>query len=281
MSPSAISPVPAPVRAPVLASVKALTFDVFGTAVDWRSSVVEELTLRAHRKQSSNLPEFLRLRLQSLTETDWGRFAQEWRNSYMQFVKAFNPETDPWKTIDEHHRDSLPVLLESWGLEGLYTATEVQSLSMVWHRLNPWPDVVDGLAMLKEMGLALATLSNGNEELIWDLADFGGLEFDRLFCAETFRLYKPHPETYLGAVRKMGFEPGEVAMVACHLKDLKGARECGLRTVYVERRGEEEWDKEGVEFEEARDWVDLWVGEEDVGGFVTMASRLLNAMQYT
>ncbi|KHN96675.1 haloacid dehalogenase, type II [Metarhizium album ARSEF 1941] len=263
---------------PPLTSIKALAFDVFGTTVDWRSSVTEELTLRAYRKRSASPSPALKDRLDGLDEDDWGRFAQAWREAYIQFVKSFDPERDAWKSIDEHHRDSLVELLEAWGLQGLFTDAEIDSLSLVWHRLVPWPDAVDGLARLRDSGkLVLATLSNGNTGLVRDLNDFGGLGFHRLFCAETFRAYKPRPETYLGAAREMGLEPEQVAMVACHMGDLKAAKACGLKTIYVERPGEEAWDKEGDEFRAARNWVDLWIGEEHAG-FVTMADRLLDVL---
>jgi 2-haloacid dehalogenase len=271
MSPGTIAP---------LSAIKALTFDIFGTTVDWRSSVVEELTLRAHRKQSSDLPAAQKERLQQLNEHDWARFAQTWRNTYVRFVAAFNPERDQWRTIDEHHRDSLAELLAEWGLGDVYTDAEIQSLSMVWHRLAPWPDTTDGLERLRGSGkLVLATLSNGNRELVADLNDFGALGFGELFCAETFRAYKPRPEVYLGAVSRMGLEPAQVAMVACHMGDLKAARACGLRTIYVERPEEEAWDKEGEEFRAARDWVDLWIGQADSDGFNTMAEKLLEVLQ--
>ncbi|KJK75980.1 hypothetical protein H634G_08736 [Metarhizium anisopliae BRIP 53293] len=271
-----------PATVPPLSSVRALTFDVFGTTVDWRSSVTEELALRAHRKRSSNPPPALKDRLDGLSEDDWGRFAQAWRDTYVRFVGSFDPEQDAWKTIDEHHRDSLVELLETWGLGGLYTDAEVSSLSLVWHRLAPWPDTVDGLAKLRDGGkLVLATLSNGNTDLVRDLDDFGGLGFHRLFCAETFRAYKPRPETYLGAAREMGLEPAQVAMVACHMGDLKAAKACGLRTIYVERPREEAWDKEGEEFTAARNWVDLWIGEEDVNLKVKFSAQFDNGGQRT
>lgn len=268
MSPGTVSP---------LAGVRALTFDIFGTAVDWRASVTEELVLRAHRKASSGSP--LPERLQSLQEGDWARFAQEWRNAYLHFVKTFDPHRDEWKSVDEHHRDSLKELLAAWSLAGLYTDSEIQSLSLVWHRLSPWPDAAPALSRLKASGrLRLATLSNANTDLIRDVVDFAGLEFDELFCAETFRAYKPRPETYLGAARQLRLAPGQVAMVACHLKDLRAARDCGLRTIYVERPDEEEWDKNGEEFRGAVQWVDLWIDERE-GGFDGMAERLLHVVE--
>ncbi|KAL7809149.1 haloacid dehalogenase [Trichoderma aethiopicum] len=258
-----------------LTPIKALLFDVFGTLVDWRSSVTDELSLRIFRKQSSpeaNLPPTLKARLEALTQSDWDRFVQEWRDSYTAFTRNFNPQTDEWKSIDEHHRDSLVELLRKWDLEGLFTEAEIESLSLVWHRLTPWPDSAQGLEELHGR-YTTATLSNGNTSLLRDLADFGGLAFDHVFSAETFRAYKPDPGTYLGAVRALGLRPEEVALVAAHLKDLKAARECGLGTIYVEREREEEWGREEERFKEARGWVDLWVGE-GAGGLLGVAERL-------
>lgn len=270
MSPAIVSP---------LSDVKALTFDVFGTTVDWRSCVVEELTLRAYRKHSADLPQDLKDRLQRLTEEDWGKFAQAWRDSYMLFTRSFDPERDQWKTIDDHHRDSLIELLSSWGLSGLYTDHEIESLSLVWHRLSPWPDTVEGLqALTSSRKVVLATLTNGNLSLARDLNDFGALGFHKLFCAETFRAYKPNPATYLGAARELNLEPGQVAMVAAHLGDLQAARSCGLRTIYIERPNEEAWAKNEEKITEARGWVDLWISQED-RGFITMSSKLLDLVQ--
>lgn len=258
---------------PPLTEVRALTFDVFGTVVDWRSSVTEELYLRAFRKLSTDIPADLKARLEPLTEDDWGCFAQAWRGTYGEFTRNFNPDRDPWKTVDEHHLDSLVQLLDDWGLAGLYNDTELKSLSLVWHRLKPWDDSSAGLAALARRGLTLSTLSNGNTSLLSDLNDFGSLGFHRLLSAETFRAYKPNPATYLGAARELVLEPGQVAMVAAHLGDLEAARECGLRTIYVERPREEALEKDGEGYKEAKKWVDLWVGEDE-DGFETAARRL-------
>ncbi|KAK7403805.1 hypothetical protein QQX98_010402 [Neonectria punicea] len=263
MSPGKVSP---------LTKVKALVFDVFGTVVDWRSSVTEELTLRAFRKSSSDLPESLKTRLHTLTEEDWGRFAHEWHESYGDFCHSFKPETDTWKSVDQHWRDSLVSLLESWNLAGLFTATEIESLSLVWHRLLPWDDSHDGLEKLGQTYVT-STLSNGNTNLLRDLADFGNLGFRKFLSAENFRAYKPNPAVYLGATRELGFEPDEVALVAAHLNDLEAARACGLRTIYVERPREEAWAYDKERCEGAKEWVDLWIGEEEAG-FVTLSENL-------
>ncbi|RGP81696.1 haloacid type ii [Fusarium longipes] len=263
MSPGAISP---------LTKVKGLTFDVFGTTVDWRSTVTEELTLRAFRKTSSDIDQDLKARIQNLTEEDWGRFAQEWRKSYGKFTQGFDPEKHTWKTIDQHHYDSLVELLKAWNLSGLYSPSEVNSLSLVWHRLVPWDDSSAGLEKLGKT-YKTSTLSNGNVSLLKDLNDFGNLGFQNLLSAEKFGAYKPNPRVYTGAVRELGLEPDEVAMVAAHLSDLAAARACGLRTVYIERPREEDWVEDDERYQQAKEWVDLWITADDEG-FLTLVQKL-------
>ncbi|CEJ94694.1 hypothetical protein VHEMI10211 [[Torrubiella] hemipterigena] len=273
-----------------LAGIKALTFDVFGTTVDWRSSVTDELILRAHRKLSPTAPTFpqqasglpqngsnltaeLRGRLAALTDDDWRRFAQEWRDSYGVFTNTFDRATSVWKSIDDHHRDSLRDLLAKWDLEGVYSESEIESLSLVWHRLTPWDDSADGLAALAAMSLTTATLSNGNLSLIQDLDDYGNLGFAKFFSAETFMAYKPDPSTYLGAAERMGLQPREVAMVAAHMTDLAAARALGLRTIYIARPQEEAWSEDDERYQATKAALDLWVGENE-DGFRTMAAKL-------
>ncbi|GJC85135.1 (S)-2-haloacid dehalogenase 4A [Colletotrichum liriopes] len=262
------------IKAEDLRNLKALTFDVFGTVVDWRTSVVEELTSRAQARLSASpgLPTEQRDRLAA---ADWGRFTQEWRDSYKHFTQSYDPGSAPWKDVDAHHHDSLVALLEAWGLGGVYREEEVRELSLVWHRLRPWGDSASGLRRLGEK-FVTSTLSNGNRALLRDLDSFGGLGFKRLLSSEDWKAYKPNPAVYDGAVKALLGEGGkarEVAMVAAHLGDLMAARGRGMRTVYVERPGEEDWEKGGEAFEDARGWVDVWIGEGE-GGFEEAARRL-------
>ncbi|GAB1313907.1 (S)-2-haloacid dehalogenase 4A [Madurella fahalii] len=266
-----------------LANIKALTFDMFGTVVDWRSSITSALATSAARKLSSPsfplLPRETRSRLQSLTGEDWARFAQEWRDAYHEFTQTFVPGTTAWRDIDAHHRDSLVSLLSRWQLGGVYSAEEVSGLSRAWHFLAPWPDAARGIGALSGAlsgppsgggrRYVVAALSNGNRALLADLDRHGRLGFDMLISAEEFRAYKPRREVYLGACGVLGVEPAEVAMVAAHLGDLAGARAAGMRTVYVQRPGEEDEERHV----QAREWVDLWVAEGE-GGIEEVARRL-------
>ncbi|KAG7288575.1 hypothetical protein NEMBOFW57_004928 [Staphylotrichum longicolle] len=256
---------------PLSKTIKALTFDVFGTTVSWLSTITTALSTAAAAKLASpshshshSLPAPLRTRLEALTPQDWTLFAQQWRASYNAFTHGFVPGTTPWKDVDAHHRDSLAALLGEWGLEGVYTSDEVDQLSRAWHFLPPWPDAAAGLRRLGAGGYTTATLSNGNRDLLADLDAHGGLGFGVVISGEDFRAYKPAREVYLGACRVLGREVGEVAMVAAHLGDLEAARGVGMRTVYVEREGEEEWGVEEERYQRAREW----------GGFEEVARRL-------
>lgn len=273
-----------------LKGIKALTFDVFGTVVDWRRPVEAALSaaLRPnHRPAAASSPTTedeaaeraeAEARARALTDADVAALAHEWRDSYKRFTRGFRPGADPWKDVDAHHRDSLEGLLRAHGLAGVLDGAGVRELSLVWHRLTPWPDSAAGLRELGGNGLVTATLSNGNRALLADLDTFGGLGFGRLFSAEDFGAYKPDPRVYLGAVERLGVGgPGEVAMVAAHLGDLDAARRLGLRTVYVERDGEEDWEVGSERYEAAKGWVDLWVGVDE-GGFVEVARRLRDVL---
>jgi 2-haloacid dehalogenase len=260
----------------VKTNVKALAFDVFGTVVDWRSSVTSELASLAQAKSSSAKSASSSRQQQALARLaseDWGAFAQAWRNTYKEFVRGFVPGETPWRDIDTHHLMALRGLLRERGLDDVYSEAELLHLSHVWHRLTPWDDSAAGLARLGQRYVT-ATLSNGNKTLLKDLDDSGPLGFQKIISAEDFKAYKPHPDVYLGAVRELGLEqPGDVALVAAHLSDLWAAKQVGLRTVYVERPREEDWQPDEERYRQAREWVDIWVSE-GAGGFNAVAEAL-------
>ena len=195
--------------------VRALVFDVFGTVVDWRSGVAREVA-----------------RLLD-DAVDAEAFADTWRSRYVPSMDRVRRGGRPWTNLDGLHRASLDELLvEHWLPD---TPDEVRAeLVLAWHRLDPWPDSVEGLTRLKR-GHVIASLSNGNVALLVDMAKHGGLPWDTVLSAELFRHYKPDPEVYLGAAELLGLAPAQVLMVAAHVDDLAAARSCGLRTAYVHR----------------------------------------------
>lgn len=255
---------------------KALLFDVFGTCVDWRTTVTYALYNQCHASLNSataSLATSVRMTASDMSLEDWGRFAQQWRNSYKDFVRSLAADPSlPWKTVDEHHLSALQRLLSEWKLDGLWTEEEISDINLIWHRLEPWPDSSRGINLLNK-NFDTVTLSNGNMELLNDLKDHGSMGFTHIFSADMFKSYKPSPKVYLGAVERLGLEPQQCAMVAAHLGDLKAAKSNGLRAIYVERPLEEDWDPKEVEEARKEGWVDVWV-PQDQEGFVTLAKEL-------
>jgi 2-haloacid dehalogenase len=199
-------------------AVKALTFDVFGTVVDWRSSITEEG--RAVGRRTG-------------IEADWEAFADAWRSKYQPSMSRVRNGEMPWTNLDSLHRTSLDELLEELGIDEL-DEQERDHLNRAWHRLNPWPDSVEGLTRLKQKYI-LATLSNGNVALLVDMAKNAGLPWDAILGAEVARHYKPQPQSYLTTAALLGLAPHECMMVAAHNGDLVAASALGFRTAFVLR----------------------------------------------
>jgi 2-haloacid dehalogenase len=201
--------------------VSALAFDVFGTVVDWRSSIAAEAGEAAARNGVS------------LPAGAAEAFAAEWRRRYRPSMDRVRSGEIGWTALDDLHRASLVEVAGQFGLGGL-GAAELDRLNLAWHRLRPWPDAVEGLDSLRRRHV-LCTLSNGNMALLVDLARFGGLPFDCILSAELCRAYKPDPRTYRMVPGLLRLRPEQVMMVAAHADDLGAAAAEGLRTAYVRR----------------------------------------------
>ena len=201
-----------------LASVKALVFDVFGTVVDWRTSVAREVEALAKRKKVT---------------VDGAAFGDAWRAGYAPSMNRVRTGELPWTPLDRLHRVTLEGLLEKFGLTGL-SEQEVADLNRAWHRLEPWPDSVPGLTRLKRKFI-VAPLSNGNIALMTDMARHAKLPWDCILGAELVRHYKPDREVYQSAADFLMLAPADVMMVAAHLGDLRAAKSVGLRTAFVAR----------------------------------------------
>jgi 2-haloacid dehalogenase len=198
--------------------VRALVFDVFGTVVDWRGSLIREGKA---------------LGMQKRLEVDWSAFADAWRGGYRPAMDKVRKGALPWMNIDRLHRLILDELLLQFGIQGL-SESEKDQFNRAWHRLKPWPDSVRGLKRLKKQ-FVISTLSNGNMSLLTNMAKNAGLPWDCVLSAELFHHYKPDPESYLGAAAMLGFKPTELMLVAAHKDDLHAAKACGLHTAFVRR----------------------------------------------
>ena len=203
---------------PQVVSIKALVFDTFGTVVDWRTSVMQEIEELARRK--------------GLT-VDGATFADAWRAGYRPSMDRVRTGELPWTTLDRLHRMTLDKILIDFRIVGL-SEIETDALNRAWHRLRPWPDAVAGLTRLKKR-FTIAPLSNGNISLMTAMAKHSGLPWDCILGAELVRHYKPDREVYQSAADILDLEPAEVMMVAAHSGDLRAAKDVGLRTAFVTR----------------------------------------------
>jgi len=198
------------------ASVRALVFDVFGTVVDWRGSIVREGRLLSAARGLA---------------VDWPAFADAWRAGYVPAMDS--TRGGGWVDLDRLHRRILDTLVPRFGLQAL-TEDELAHLNRVWHRLSPWPNAVGGLNRLRGR-FTIATLSNGPVALLVAMAKNAGLPWDAVLSAELAGAYKPDPAVYRTAARLLGTAPAQTMMVAAHPDDLRAAAACGLRTAYVHR----------------------------------------------
>jgi 2-haloacid dehalogenase len=201
-----------------ISDVKALTFDVFGTVVNWRDSIAREA-------KASLAPKGYDL--------DWHDFADRWRARYQPAMAKVRNGERPWTRLDDLHRENLIELLPEFGVSGL-SAAEIDYLNRAWHRLDGWPDTVEGLTRLKRIYI-LVTLSNGNVALMVNMAKYAGLPWDAILGAEVAHAYKPQPEAYDRTAAFLDLEPRQCMMVAAHNGDLVAARGRGFHTAFVSR----------------------------------------------
>jgi len=217
--------------------VTALIFDTWGTVVDWRGSLLNELCALGRRMD---------------LKIDWEPFLEEWRSAYEPAKQKVNSGELPWTKMDVFYRQALVQLLAKHNITGL-GEDDIEHLNRAWTRTRPWPDSVAGLTLLKRR-YVLSPLSNASFAWLIDIARFAGLPFDCVISSENARCYKPRPEVYLTAVNLLGRKPDQVMLVAAHNYDLRAARSLGLRTGFIARptefgprqnkdfQAEERWD---------------------------------------
>ena len=211
---------------PDLAGVKAILFDTFGSVVDWRGSLIADLGGWAAQRGIAG---------------DWVGLVDAWRAAYAPSMDRVRRGELPWTILDDLHRATLEMLVAQFGISfpgGVDLGeAELDHINRGWHRLKPWPDAVAGLTRLRRRYI-IGPLSNGNVALLVNMAKAAGIPWDMVCSTELFGHYKPDPETYLGAARILGLQPGQVMKAAAHNGDLAAARACGLRTAFWPRVSE-------------------------------------------
>jgi 2-haloacid dehalogenase len=231
-----------------ISQVEALFFDVFGTVVDWRTSVIRELAAFGRSK--------------GLT-ADWAAFADKWRGKYQPAMEEVRSGRRPFTILDVLHRESLIEVLREFSITQV-SEDELGRLTTIWHRLDPWPDTVRGLSRLKQRYM-ISPLSNGNVALMTRLSKRAGLPWDAILGAETAQAYKPMPQAYLRNAALLDLAPEACMLVAAHNSDLAAARAVGFKTAFVLRptehgpeqrtdlRAEADWDFVASSFEALAD----------------------------
>ena len=232
------------------ANIKALTFDVFGTVVDWRTTLIRQLQ---------------QFGVQQRLQADWAGFADDWRAEYEPAMQKVRSGERPWISLECLHRESLDRRLECVGLAAV-NEEQRRHLVRSWHYLDPWPDSVAGLTRLKSKYL-LGTLSNGGVRLLADLARHARLPWDVILSSDLFRRYKPDPGVYLGAVELLDTAPANIMLVAAHNYDLAAARGHGFKTAFV-ARPTEYGPRQSRDFQAESDWDSV------AADFVELAAKL-------
>jgi 2-haloacid dehalogenase len=199
--------------------VKALLFDVQGTATDFHSTVCGE----AQRISAGRYP-----------SVDWAEMVRRWRASYFASLDAMQSRHEGWVSVHSVYRDALDTVLDEFGSTG-FSDAEREELTLAWQRLTPWPDVVPGLTRLKS-AFTLATLSNADVAAVVNISKRAGLPWDAIFAAEMAGVFKPDPAIYRMAATYLGLDGAEIMMVASHKYDIRAAAGLGFRTAFVARR---------------------------------------------
>ena len=198
--------------------IRAILFDVFGSVVDWRTSLITDLTAWSATRGFT---------------ADWPNLVDDWRGAYAPSMDRVRKGELPWTVLDDLHRTSLEILAKKYHLPNL-TDADLDHINHGWHRLKPWSDSIPGLTRLKTRHI-IGPLSNGNVALLVNMAKSANLPWDVICSTELFGHYKPDPETYLGAGKLLRLAPNQVMLAAAHNNDLAAARTCGLATAFFPR----------------------------------------------
>ena len=200
--------------------IKAVLFDVFGTVVDWRGTMVNQLNQLFQQK--------------GIIQVNCEEFIEIWVNAYSENMKEISEGKKTFATVDALNKIALLQTLQNFALLNEFTDEEQDLICMIWHQLEPWPDSVSGINKIKTQ-LIIGTLSNGNIRLLEDLSKNAQIEWDVILSGESFHCYKPNPLVYQNAAKQLKLEPSEILLVASHKYDLEAAQQCGYKTAYIFR----------------------------------------------
>lgn len=205
-----------------LAGVKAAMFDFYGTVVDMQGSLTRAITPYLESKgYTANPPT---------------RLVTWWRRTHFEnsMIDALlHRDHTPYREIGFQAVD---YTLERAGID--HTDSEVRDLVSQIERLDPFPDVVAALTTMKDQGLKLVILSNGDPDMLAAGVPFSGTGhlWDQVISVAEANSFKPHRDTYHKASELIGIDRPEIVFVANHAFDCVGAKAAGMRTAFIDRR---------------------------------------------
>jgi 2-haloacid dehalogenase len=226
-----------------MTEVKAFLHEVFGTTIDWKATLTQELSSFATLTST-------RCSNQTLLNKDWHLFTRKWRNGYKSYLESTHSGKTPFITIDSLNHQLLEKLILEFDIVHLWSDEEVENLSNLWHQLDPYKDTVPGVTRLSDKYVN-ALLSNANVKLLVDLKRHAKLNcFDYMFSAEIWKCYMPNPKLYLGSCEMLDLDPEQVAVVSSSKYILKHVKKLGLKTVYIQREDDNGEKEEEPVYEE-------------------------------
>lgn len=190
---------------------RALVFDAYGTLFDVHSVLARcEKFWRGKGAQLSQL-----WRAKQLEYT--------WQRSLMRRYAPFSQVT----------REALAYACEALGIA--LTGARSEALMGEYLRLAAYPDVAAALARLS--GRKLAILSNGSPDMLEPLVAHSALRFDAVLSVDELKIYKPAPQVYELAVRKLGVPAAAIGFVSSNCWDAIGAKSHGFTVYWINRSG--------------------------------------------
>ena len=189
-----------------------ITFDCYGTLIDWESGIFSALrpVLAAHGKSVSDA-ELLAL---------YGEFEAKIESG--QYLP---------------YRDVLRFVVRAFGerLEFVPTKVEIDALPDSVPRWQPWPDTVASLKRLAKK-FRLSIISNIDDDIFARTHERLPVEFEGVTTAQQARCYKPGPEIFQMALKKASVKPDQIVHVGQSIyHDVLPAQSFGLATVWVNR----------------------------------------------
>ncbi|MFC6716123.1 haloacid dehalogenase type II [Natrialbaceae archaeon GCM10025810] len=204
--------------------VTTVTFDSYSTLVD------VDATVSALEDHGVDDPE-------SVSKT--------WRQRSMLYTLVGN-DLGEYAPFYDVNRDALEYALAAHDEE--IGADDREEILEVYHELEVFADVRDGIERIRDGGYDVYVLSNGNPAMLASMVDHAAIGdlLEDTISAHEVATFKPDPDLYRHAAGRTGTPIEEVAHVAALTFDVQGAIRAGMQGVWLDRKGEP-WEPFGPE----------------------------------